>query len=136
MPRVCPSAAPRGDVTRAEAQAKAQTMFDKMDVNHDGVLNQADREAQHGADVRRIDANHDGAISRDEFMAAHQRMGHGGEQRGDHRMDADRQGNAIAGGMHRGGKHHGAYGWQDADAHGRSKPHRQRDEAGLRRMPP
>lgn len=100
---------PRGDVTRAEAQARAEKMFDRMDVNHDGVLNQADREAKMAERFDKIDTNHDGSISREEFMAAHQNMGH----RGKHRMGADgqqKQGKWAGKRMHRGGKHHGHMG--------------------------
>ncbi|MEO1969240.1 MAG: EF-hand domain-containing protein [Sphingomonadaceae bacterium] len=107
-----PERGPQGDVTRAEAQAKAEKMFDKMDVNHDGVLNQADREARMAERFDKIDTNHDGSISREEFMAAHQRMGPKG-QRGEHRMGADGQrgtGERAGKRMHRGGKHHGRMG--------------------------
>ncbi len=86
-----PGGDPLGDktVTKAEFLAKGAAMFDKMDANHDGKLDQADRAAHEGAMggekmkhdgamFDRIDANHDGNISRDEFAAAHQR-GPGGE---------------------------------------------------------
>lgn len=59
--------------TRAEAQAKAEAMFAKMDVNHDGKLDQADRTAHEAEMFDKMDTNHDGSISREEFMAAHQR---------------------------------------------------------------
>ena len=65
-------------VTKAEFQAKGTEMFAKMDTNHDGKLDAADRAAHEGQMFDRIDANHDGALSRDEFMAAHQR-GPGGD---------------------------------------------------------
>lgn len=87
-----PGGDPLGDktVTKAEFLARGAAMFDKMDVNHDGKLDQADRAAHEGAMgggdrakhdgamFDRIDANHDGAISRDEFATAHQR-GPGGD---------------------------------------------------------
>jgi Ca2+-binding EF-hand superfamily protein len=61
--------------TRAEAQAQAEKLFAMMDANHDGKLDEADREAmraQHeGKAFDRMDTNHDGAISRDEFVAGH-----------------------------------------------------------------
>jgi len=62
-----------GVVTRDEAKAQASAMFARMDANHDGKLDQVDREA-HRQQMRtmmfdRLDANHDGSISRDEFMA-------------------------------------------------------------------
>ncbi|MEO5598148.1 MAG: EF-hand domain-containing protein [Novosphingobium sp.] len=67
---------PMGDktVTRVEAAAKAGDMFDKLDANHDGKLDKADREAREAAHFDKMDADHNGSISRDEFMAAH-RMG-------------------------------------------------------------
>ena len=75
---------PLGDktVTRAEAQAMAGQMFDKMDANRDGKLDQADREA-HRAERRakmfdKLDSDKNGAISRDEFNVAHK----DGDQRG------------------------------------------------------
>ena len=80
-PQPGPRHAPMADMTRAEAQARAETMFDKMDVNHDGVINQADREAKMAERFDKIDTNHDGTISRAEFMAAHQHMGGHGADR-------------------------------------------------------
>ena len=75
-----PGGDPLGDktVTKAEFQAKGAAMFDKMDANHDGKLDTADRAAHEGQMFDRADANHDGALSRDEFMAVHQR-GPGGD---------------------------------------------------------
>jgi Ca2+-binding EF-hand superfamily protein len=62
---------PMGDktVTRAEAQAKAEEHFAKMDVNKDGKLDAADRAAFMGQAFDKLDTNKDGAISRDEFAA-------------------------------------------------------------------
>jgi hypothetical protein len=87
-----PDANGDGVITRAEAQAHAGQMFGRMDANHDGKLDQADREARR-AEFRakmfaKLDANNDGSISRSEFMAFepggrgdkggdHRRMGHG-----------------------------------------------------------
>ena len=75
---------PMGDktVTKAEAQAMAVQMFDKMDANHDGKLDQADRDA-HRAERRakmfdQLDTDKNGAISRDEFNAAHKDGGKDG----------------------------------------------------------
>jgi hypothetical protein len=59
--------------TRAEAQARAAAMFDRIDANRDRKLDQADRAAHQGQVFDRIDADHNGAISRDEFAAMHQR---------------------------------------------------------------
>jgi len=79
-----------GVITRAEAQAHAEQMFDRLDVNHDGKLDQTDRqemrEKMRAMMFDKLDANHDGSISKAEFMAARP-MGHDG-MRGDkgHRM--------------------------------------------------
>lgn len=90
---------PQGDMTRADAQAKAEAGFDKMDANHDGVLDQADRQAMMAQRFTRLDTDGNGSLSRDEFMAAHDRAG----ERGQHRKGA--------GGRHMGpGGHHGAMG--------------------------
>lgn len=67
-----------GVTTRAEAQARAQEIFARMDANHDGKLDQADRAARRAARFDRIDADHNGQISRAEFDAMPQR----GEGRG------------------------------------------------------
>lgn len=73
----------RGPVTRAEVQARAAEMFARLDVNHDGKLDQTDRQARREARVEqrfeRLDANKDGHIDKAEFTAAFQP--HGG--RGD-----------------------------------------------------
>lgn len=60
-------------VTRAEAQAKAQERFARMDVNKDGKVDQADRAARRTAMFDRIDTDKNGQISRAEFDSAHQR---------------------------------------------------------------
>ena len=70
-----PGHGPAGDMTWAQMQAKAAKMFDKLDVNHDGVINEADREAKKAEMFDRIDTNHDGMISKAEFMAAKGRHG-------------------------------------------------------------
>lgn len=62
--------------TRAAAQAQAGQLFDRLDLNHDGKLDQADRAARIGEMFDRLDTNHDDMISRAEFAAAHQHMGH------------------------------------------------------------
>lgn len=68
--------------TRAQAQSRAEAMFERMDVNHDGKLDQADRTAHETEMFDRMDTNHDGSISREEFMAAHQRGAMGGPPEG------------------------------------------------------
>ena len=70
---------PKGhEMTRAEAKTRAEEAFAKLDINHDGKLDAADRAAQAGKMFDKLDANHDGSISRDEFLAAHKGMGMGG----------------------------------------------------------
>ena len=66
-------AIPRADrtITRAEAQTLAAARFERMDANHDGKLDPADRAAEQTAMFDRIDTDHNGAISRDEFAAIH-----------------------------------------------------------------
>ena len=97
-----PGGDPLGDktMTKAEFQAKGAAMFDKMDANHDGKLDTADRAAHEGQMFDRADANHDGALSRDEFMAAHQRGPEGPAGAGKHR--GGREGGPR--GEHGGGK--------------------------------
>lgn len=77
-PRAMP---PMKDMSRAEAQARAEKMFDKMDINHDGKLDKADREAREAKHFDAMDTNHDGQLSRQEFMAAHDAMREGMKQR-------------------------------------------------------
>ena len=95
-----PGGDPLGDktVTKAEFLAKGTAMFDKMDVNHDGKLDAADRAAHEGAMFDTLDSDHNGSLSKGEFAAAHQRgpegdgpggkamrhAGPGGEHDGDH----------------------------------------------------
>lgn len=86
-------------VTRAEAQAKAEERFAMMDVNKDGKLDAADREAHQTqmmtAMFDKVDANHDGTITKDEFMAAH-KDGMGGMEHG---MGGGGMGGHKGGGM-------------------------------------
>ena len=71
-----PGGDPLGDktVTKAEFQANGAAMFDKMDANHDGKLDAADRAAQEGQMFDRADANHDGQLTKAERQAARQKM--------------------------------------------------------------
>jgi Ca2+-binding EF-hand superfamily protein len=63
--------APPREITRDQAKAGAEKLFSAMDLNHDGKLDPADREARVSRMFDRIDANHDGTISRAEFLTAH-----------------------------------------------------------------
>ena len=69
-------------MTRVEAVAKANEMWAMMDVNKDGVINAADRDARRAQMFDRIDTNKDGSISRDEFNAAHPADGKMGDRMG------------------------------------------------------
>ena len=62
--------APQREMTRAAAEQRADQVFDRLDANHDGKLDQADREARQKIRFDRIDANNDGEVSYAEFTAA------------------------------------------------------------------
>jgi hypothetical protein len=86
-----------GESTRAEAQAKAEEHFSRMDANRDGKIDSADREARHAAMFDKMDTDKNGQVSRAEFTAMHsmrQGMRGAGHAGGDHAM-----------GEHHGGKH-------------------------------
>jgi Ca2+-binding EF-hand superfamily protein len=67
------SAPAQRELTRAAVQQRADQAFDRLDANHDGKLDQSDRQARQKIRFDRIDANHDGAVSYAEFAAAHAR---------------------------------------------------------------
>jgi Ca2+-binding EF-hand superfamily protein len=75
-----------GDRTRAQAVEMANQHFDRMDVNKDGRLDAADREAMHARMAAemfdRADTDHNGMISRGEWNAGAaklaERRGHDG----------------------------------------------------------
>ena len=79
-----------GSITRVEAREARSFAFERADTNHDGYLNEAERNAMGGNGPMRgggfgdADANDDGRISRDEAMAA--------PYRGFDRLDANRDG--------------------------------------------
>lgn len=62
---------PLGDktLTKAEFLAKHGEMFDKMDANRDGKIDQADREANLTQMFDSADSDHNGTLSRAEFAA-------------------------------------------------------------------
>jgi len=94
-----------GVITRAEAQSRATALFARMDVNHDGKIDQADRalrrETMKTHMFERLDTDGNGQISKAEFMADRApgkgasgrkdaaneggRMGHGHGRRGGHK---------------------------------------------------
>lgn len=57
------------DHTREQAEQRAGTMFARLDVNGDGEISPADREARAQQRFDKMDADGDGAISREEFAA-------------------------------------------------------------------
>ena len=71
--------APQTDMTRAQAQARAEAMFAKFDVNKDGTINEADRAAKKAQMFDRMDTDKNGSISRAEFDAMHANRGASGE---------------------------------------------------------
>jgi len=100
-----PAQAPRQPMTRAAVEQRADRMFDRLDANHDGKLDQADRNAREKARFDRVDTNHDGQVSYAEFTAARAnaeqarkgRIAQRGERlgpsaRGEHRMAHNRFG--------------------------------------------
>lgn len=75
--------APMADMTRQQAQARAEQHFARMDANQDGKVDAADRTARHAARFDQLDTNRDGALSREEFAAL---QGDRADRRGNHRM--------------------------------------------------
>lgn len=78
------------EMTRAAVQQRADRMFDRLDANHDGKVDQADRAVREKTRFDRMDADHNGQLSYAEFTASHgprdrQHAGQPGGQRG-HRM--------------------------------------------------
>ena len=70
------------DMTMADAKARSDSMFARMDANGDGRIDSADREARQQARFDRLDTNRDGALSPEEFAARGDRMGRGDGERG------------------------------------------------------
>jgi hypothetical protein len=71
VPQERAEAARDGVTTRAEAQARAERLFARFDVNRDGRIDRADREARMATMMQarfdRLDADHNGSLSRSEF---------------------------------------------------------------------
>lgn len=97
-------------VTKADAMAKADAKFAKMDANNDGALNQADRAARVKQQFAKMDADNNGSVSEAEFMAAREariekrgaRMEKREERRamrGEHKGKGHRMGRGKGGGM-------------------------------------
>lgn len=73
-------------ITRAQAQAKADEMFTRMDANKDGKIDQADRAARQAERFAKLDTDKNGQISQQEMAAGHQRKprAEGAAPGGDH----------------------------------------------------
>jgi hypothetical protein len=78
--------APRGEMTRAQAEQRSADMFGRMDVNDDGLLSDADRAAARRQAFDRADTDGNGEISFAEFEA--QREGRH-DARAERRADGD-----------------------------------------------
>lgn len=61
--------APMAEMTRAQAQERAETVFARRDANRDGTIDRADRQVRRGQMFERLDTDGNGAISRAEFDA-------------------------------------------------------------------
>lgn len=64
----------RGPMTRNAVIERTTEAFDKMDVNQDGVLSEADRDARLRQHFAEADTDGDGVLSEAEFTAAHEQM--------------------------------------------------------------
>jgi Ca2+-binding EF-hand superfamily protein len=80
------ASADRGGWTRDQAVERSEAMFDRMDLNDDGVLDGADREARLAARFARLDSDGDGVLTEREWMAQVERT----ERRGSRGMAARR----------------------------------------------
>ena len=81
-----PARAAKPDMTRAQAQAKAEAAFARMDADKNGTVDQADRAARRAGMFDRIDTDRSGSISRAEFDAMHAKRAEGGKAHAGHRM--------------------------------------------------
>jgi Ca2+-binding EF-hand superfamily protein len=79
-------------LTRSAVEQRSTRAFDRLDTNHDGKLDQADRQARQKARFDRLDTDRDGAVSYAEFSgkrdaARQERSGRRGERfSGHHRV--------------------------------------------------
>ena len=64
-------------ITFADVKVAADTMWNRLDANHDGKIDAADHDARLLERFAEWDTNHDGEISKDEFLVfAHAREAH------------------------------------------------------------
>jgi hypothetical protein len=104
-PASAQKAPPQGEKTMTweQVKARADRMWERLDVNKDGMLDAADRAAKSAEQFARIDTDKNGSISRDEFNAHHQQMkGHDGPRSGGHK---GRKGGHGGAGMMMAGPH-------------------------------
>lgn len=98
-----------GAISKAELTAGLEARFAKMDVDKDGKLTQADRDAMRvqrlDARFARLDTDKNGQISKAEFAAAHEA---GADKRAERRAEAGKPGGPE--GRKWGGRHHGGPG--------------------------
>lgn len=93
------------DTTRADVEARTAQMFQRLDANGDGTLNDADREAARAKRFDAMDSDGNGSLSRAEYDAAFQNRMDKREQRAETRaQDGKRMGH------HHSGRHHGMRG--------------------------
>ena len=62
-------AQPPHEITFAEIKADSDKLWDRLDANHDGRIDDADRDARLLEHFAQWDTNHDGMVSKDEFLA-------------------------------------------------------------------
>ncbi len=65
-----PTRAPAADLTRAAFAERANGVFERMDANRDGTINQAERAAKQAEHFAKIDSNGDGELSQAEMQAS------------------------------------------------------------------
>lgn len=70
-----PARAAKPDMTRAQAQERAEARFARMDANQDGTFDTADRAARKAAMFDRLDSDRSGSISQAELEARHAERG-------------------------------------------------------------
>ncbi len=95
--------APQHEMTRAAVEQRAGQTFDRLDANHDGKIDQADRAVCEKARFDRLDSDHNGSISYAEFTAMRDRRGGERGPQGAERGHRGEHGMAMRGFAGRGG---------------------------------
>jgi hypothetical protein len=83
---------PMHELTFAEVKAQADRVWNRLDANHDGRIDRADRDARLLEYFAMADTNHDGVISKDEFLAAMRAREAKWEEHGHNERDRDELG--------------------------------------------